>query len=224
VAKDGAGEGRVTGLDGKKRRCRVCGSQAPQLDQRCGHDDYEWVDAPVRQDHVAHPTVKPLDLMRWLVRLVTPPGGVCLDMFAGSGTTGEAAILEHKRAILIEREADYLPLIVSRLTRRTDPAAYAALHRTDDEPDDLLSLLLDGEASAADVIVTRALASEPRPRHPGHLPACTTCECGQDGLPGDPGHIDTDDCHTEERTCAPGCPVPDFLTALDRYNIRNGAA
>jgi DNA modification methylase len=70
-----------------------------------------------RADQVAHPTVKPLDLMRWLVRLVTPPGGTTLDPFAGSGTTGEAAILEHMHAILIEREPDYLPLIVKRLTK-----------------------------------------------------------------------------------------------------------
>jgi DNA modification methylase len=68
-------------------------------------------------DGIAHPTVKPLDLMRWLIRLVTPPGGVVLDPFAGSGTTGEAAIHEHKRAILIEREPTYLPLIVSRLSK-----------------------------------------------------------------------------------------------------------
>lgn len=68
-------------------------------------------------DGVAHPTVKPVDLMRWLVRLVTPPHGVVLDPFAGSGTTGEAAIHEHLRAILIEREASYLPLIVARLSK-----------------------------------------------------------------------------------------------------------
>ncbi|AKU45169.1 DNA methylase [Mycobacterium phage Girafales] len=66
---------------------------------------------------VAHPTVKPLDLMRWLVRLVTPPNGVVLDPFAGSGTTAEACIHEHKRCITIEREADYLPLIVARLSK-----------------------------------------------------------------------------------------------------------
>ena len=66
-------------------------------------------------DGIAHATVKPVDLMRWLVRLVTPPHGLVLDPFAGSGTTGEAAIHEHMRAILIEREADYLPLIVARL-------------------------------------------------------------------------------------------------------------
>lgn len=66
---------------------------------------------------VSHPTVKPLDLMRWLIRLVTPPDGVVLDPFAGSGTTGEAAIHEHKHAILIEREPTYLPLIVARLSK-----------------------------------------------------------------------------------------------------------
>lgn len=68
-------------------------------------------------DGVAHPTVKPLELMRWLVRLVTPPGGLVLDPFAGSGTTAEACIHEHLRCITIEREADYLPLIVARLTK-----------------------------------------------------------------------------------------------------------
>jgi DNA modification methylase len=54
-----------------------------------------------------HPTVKPLDLMQYLVRLVTPPGGTVLDLFAGTGTTGEAAWREGFRAILIEREAEY---------------------------------------------------------------------------------------------------------------------
>lgn len=70
-----------------------------------------------RVDGVAHPTVKPLDLMRWLVRLVTPPGGVVLEPFAGSGTTAEACVIEGFRCIAIEREADYLPLITSRLTK-----------------------------------------------------------------------------------------------------------
>lgn len=54
-----------------------------------------------------HPTVKPLDLMQYLVRLVTPPKGLVLDLFAGTGTTGEAAIREGMRAILIEREPEY---------------------------------------------------------------------------------------------------------------------
>jgi site-specific DNA-methyltransferase (adenine-specific) len=70
-----------------------------------------------RVDDISHPTTKPLDLMRWLVRLVTPPGGVVLEPFAGSGTTAEACVVEGFRCIAVEREADYLPLIVARLTK-----------------------------------------------------------------------------------------------------------
>lgn len=62
-----------------------------------------------------HPTVKPVDLMRYLVRLVTPPGGVVLDPFAGTGTTGEAAWREGMRAILIEREPEYQADIAERM-------------------------------------------------------------------------------------------------------------
>lgn len=66
---------------------------------------------------VKHVTVKPLGLMRWLARLVTPPGGVILDPFAGSGTTGEAAMREGFRSVLIETEPGYLPLIEQRIDR-----------------------------------------------------------------------------------------------------------
>lgn len=62
-----------------------------------------------------HPTVKPLALMRWLCRLVTPPGGLVLDPFAGTGTTGAAALAEGFRTILIEREAEYIADIERRL-------------------------------------------------------------------------------------------------------------
>jgi site-specific DNA-methyltransferase (adenine-specific) len=64
-----------------------------------------------------HPTVKPTDLMRWLVRLVTPPGGVVLDPFAGSGTTLVAARAEGFRAIGIEREDEYARIIADRLSQ-----------------------------------------------------------------------------------------------------------
>ena len=74
-----------------------------------------------RVNGTAHPTVKPLALMRWLVRLVTPPGGTVLEPFAGSGTTVEACIIEGFQCIAIEREADYLPLIRQRIDRRRDP-------------------------------------------------------------------------------------------------------
>jgi DNA modification methylase len=62
-----------------------------------------------------HPTVKPTQLMRWLIRLVTPPGGIILDPFGGSGSTGVAAQAESVRCILIEREAEYLAIIRERL-------------------------------------------------------------------------------------------------------------
>jgi hypothetical protein len=62
-----------------------------------------------------HPTVKPLALMRWLVRLVTPPGGLVLDPFTGSGTTGRAALLEGARFIGIEQSAEYLEIARARI-------------------------------------------------------------------------------------------------------------
>lgn len=62
-----------------------------------------------------HPTVKPTDLMRWLVRLITPPGGVVLDPFAGTGSTGVACIAEGFDFILIEREAEYVADIERRI-------------------------------------------------------------------------------------------------------------
>ena len=62
-----------------------------------------------------HPTVKPIELMRWLVRLVTPPGGVVLDPFTGSGTTGCAAVREDFDFIGIEREAKYAAIARARI-------------------------------------------------------------------------------------------------------------
>jgi site-specific DNA-methyltransferase (adenine-specific) len=62
-----------------------------------------------------HPTVKPVDLIQYLVRLVTPKGGLVLDPFAGTGTTGEACIREGMRATLIEREEEYQADIRRRL-------------------------------------------------------------------------------------------------------------
>jgi site-specific DNA-methyltransferase (adenine-specific) len=68
-------------------------------------------------DGVAHPTVKPMALMRYLVRLVTPPGGTVLEPFAGSGTTIEAALEEGFNVIGIEMTDEYLPLILARIER-----------------------------------------------------------------------------------------------------------
>jgi DNA modification methylase len=62
-----------------------------------------------------HPTVKPTDLMRYLCRLITPPNGVVLDPFMGSGSTGKAAVLEGFQFIGIEREAEYLEIARARI-------------------------------------------------------------------------------------------------------------
>jgi hypothetical protein len=90
------------------------------------------------RDGATHPTVKPLDLMRWLVRLVTPPGGVVLEPFAGSGTTLLAAKAEGFRCIGIERDPGYAAMAAERYRRRWVPgeATWEAA-----EDDDQLSLL-----------------------------------------------------------------------------------
>ena len=62
-----------------------------------------------------HPTVKPIDLMRYLCRLITPPGGTVLDPFSGSGTTGIAAGLEGFDFVGIEREDSYRAIAEARL-------------------------------------------------------------------------------------------------------------
>jgi DNA modification methylase len=119
VGKAGGGNGKQNYGGYKVKCCDECGKRWPSTEeQSCGHDGWHWAELLDRQpDTVAHPTVKPLDLMRWLVRLVTPPGGVVLEPFAGSGTTAEACIVEGFRCIAIEREADYLPLIEARLSK-----------------------------------------------------------------------------------------------------------
>jgi site-specific DNA-methyltransferase (adenine-specific) len=62
-----------------------------------------------------HPTVKPTDLMRYLCRLVTPPSGIVLDPFMGSGSTGKAAMLEGFAFVGIEREAEYIDIAKARI-------------------------------------------------------------------------------------------------------------
>jgi site-specific DNA-methyltransferase (adenine-specific) len=62
-----------------------------------------------------HPTVKPTDLMRYLCRMVTPSGGIVLDPFTGSGSTGRGAVLEGLRFIGCEMDADYIEIAIARI-------------------------------------------------------------------------------------------------------------
>jgi site-specific DNA-methyltransferase (adenine-specific) len=74
-----------------------------------------------RSNH--HPTVKPTDLMRYLCRLVTPPGGIVLDPFTGSGSTGKAAVLEGFRFIGCELSEEYAAIARARIAAAQGPGA-----------------------------------------------------------------------------------------------------
>lgn len=70
----------------------------------------------------AHPTVKPTELMRYLCRLVTPPGGTVLDPFMGSGSTGKAALLEGFSFVGVEREQESFDTAVARIASAVSQA------------------------------------------------------------------------------------------------------
>jgi DNA modification methylase len=74
---------------------------------------YASTSGAARNNH--HPTVKPVALLRYFVRMITPPDGIVLDCFGGSGTTALACIAEHKRYILIEREEEYIEIARARI-------------------------------------------------------------------------------------------------------------
>lgn len=79
--------------------------------------------ARVAADKLEHPTQKPIELMRYLVRAVTPPGGLVLDPFTGSGSTGVAAVREGFRFLGMEREAEYVEIARRRLAEATTQVA-----------------------------------------------------------------------------------------------------
>jgi site-specific DNA-methyltransferase (adenine-specific) len=79
---------------------------------------------PRLEDGTAHETVKPLGLTSWQVRLITPPGGTVLDLFAGSGPVGEACIIEGFRCVLIEQDRKSADLIRKRLSKPIQPVMF----------------------------------------------------------------------------------------------------
>jgi site-specific DNA-methyltransferase (adenine-specific) len=116
--------GKSTG-GGKKNGDKFCGGFAPSGEDVIGYGDSgsaarffycAKASKADRGEGNTHPTVKPTDLMRYLCRLVTPPGGIVLDPFMGSGSTGKAAILEGFQFIGIEREAEYLAIAEARIS------------------------------------------------------------------------------------------------------------
>jgi len=85
-----------------------------------------------------HPTIKPIALMRYLVRLVTPPNGIVLDPFGGSGSTACGAVMEGMQFVTIEREAEYIPIIEARVAHWTAEAEAEAKEKK--KADNQLSL------------------------------------------------------------------------------------
>lgn len=79
---------------------------------------------PRLDDGQAHECVKPLGLIRWLARLVTPPGGTILDLFAGTGPVGEAAVIEGFRAVLIDQDPKSARLMAKRFARPVQPLLF----------------------------------------------------------------------------------------------------
>jgi site-specific DNA-methyltransferase (adenine-specific) len=122
----GFGE-KTSGVPGKRRKPHETHSMSGRLSildrTETGYGDagsasrffYQAKATAADRDGSKHVSVKPIALMRYLCKLVTPKGGIVLDPFAGSGTTGQAAIDEGFKAILIEREAEYCADIRARL-------------------------------------------------------------------------------------------------------------
>ena len=106
---DFAGKEIGTKGNGLARTCATCGASTLQ---GCECPDRTYLN-PTRANY--HPTVKPTELMRYLVRLVTPPNGTVLDPFMGSGSTGKAAVLERFSFIGIDQSADYLEIATARI-------------------------------------------------------------------------------------------------------------
>ena len=114
---------REAGLDGMPERTkRILNGGIPSA---VNSDPIGMSGGGDRQARNNHPTVKPIALMRWLCRLVTPPNGLVLDPFNGSGSTGCAAVLEGFRYIGCELEAEYVEIARRRIayweTQRAEP-------------------------------------------------------------------------------------------------------
>ncbi len=96
-------------------------AKASRAERDAGCEHLAAVNAPVftgktsKPRRNSHNTVKPIELMRWIIRLTVPPGGLVLDPFAGSGSTGCAAVTEGRQFVGIEREAEYVPIARARL-------------------------------------------------------------------------------------------------------------
>lgn len=94
---------------------------------RVSKEEWDALEPKERVQGNIHSTVKGVDLMSWLCRLITPPGGVLLDPFAGSGTTGIACMKNSFRFIGIEKEPEYYAICEARISAATKKPAQLTL-------------------------------------------------------------------------------------------------
>lgn len=135
---------RDEGLEDFEDKATAFGNQA-QAELKRGnlnHDDGNSGMNKVKMRKNTHPTVKPTDLMRYLCRLVTPTGGVILDPFMGSGSTGKAALLEGFRFIGCELSPEYMNIAKSRIEsvdpeEETEDSTEVNGNPDNDKPDSL---------------------------------------------------------------------------------------
>lgn len=126
--KEGEGNGTYDGLSGASRffYCAKVSKKERNFGvghrEKCSAEKRDATGAGLwetkgfnKPQHNHHPTLKPVALMRWLVRLITPPEETCLDLFMGAGSTGGACVLEDRDFIGIELDNDYFSIACDRI-------------------------------------------------------------------------------------------------------------
>jgi site-specific DNA-methyltransferase (adenine-specific) len=107
--------GDITNIASKRLKCRTCGKWYITSDN-CKCENPDWIE-PTTKNH--HPTIKPLALMEYLIKMTTRPGGVVLDCFMGSGSTGVAAKRNGFGFIGVEKEQEYFDIAQQRIDYET---------------------------------------------------------------------------------------------------------
>jgi site-specific DNA-methyltransferase (adenine-specific) len=103
--------------NGIRRICATCGVQSLEA-HLCKCDEKNWINPPTKKNN--HPTVKNTELMKYLVRMITPPNGTVLDPFMGSGSTGKAAVRCGFSFVGIELEKEYFDIAKARIEYARD--------------------------------------------------------------------------------------------------------
>lgn len=98
--------------NGIRRICSTCGTSSLEA-HLCNCTVKDWINPETKKNN--HPTVKPTELMKYLIKLVTPPNGIILDPFMGSGSTGKAAVMEGFNFVGVEMQKEYYDIAEARI-------------------------------------------------------------------------------------------------------------